>query len=684
MKTVLPHLCFLLLAASGAHAVDVLTQHNNLGRTGANLEETILTPANVNVNQFGKLFARTVDSQVYAQPLYMQGLAISNQTHNVVFVCTENDSVYAFDADNPADSTPLWRVSLGTPVPYGDVNGCTDLEPLIGITSTPVIDTNTGTIYVETKTVAGSNYYHELHALDITDGREKFGGPVTIQGTVGSVTFNPQHGNQRAGLLLLSNVIYVAMSSHCDWTPYNGWLFGYNATNLSQVAIFNTTPSSTNGEAAIWACGMAPAADTNGNIYVETGNGNFDAQLGGTDYGMCFLKFSTTNGLNLVDWFAPHNESALSSKDLDLGSGGPVLLPGTHLLAGLDKAGSMFLLDQNHLGHFSSTGSDTNILQEFSATPQTDCIGQDPVFWQGPTNQFIYISSGNGQTEAFDFTGTNIVTTPLATGSVTQSDRPGGLSLSANGATNGLLWVIDNSSSGTLRAYNAANMPTELWDSQQNSSRDGLGAYVKFSSPTIANGKVYAVTSSQLIVYGLLNITAAFSLSATPVSQVVGTQGVNTTYNTTVTGTNGFAASVDLSVSGLPTNTAASFNPPSVTGSGSSILTLTTSNTTPPGTYPLTITGAVGGYTNVTTAVLTVATTPGFSAIMLTGTAVVFNGTNGLPTETYEVLTSTNLTLPLTNWTVLVTDAFDSNGNFSFTNGIGTNAPGQFYRLQSQ
>lgn len=681
------HSLWVVLVMANVCAENVLTQHNDLSRTGADLEETILTPANVNSNQFGKLFVRNVDGQVYAQPLYVQGLAISNQTHNVVYVCTENNSVYAFDADNPGATNALWQVNLGPAVPYTDVNGCYDLEPLIGITSTPVIDLNTGTIYVEDKTVemiGSTNYYYQkLHALDLTTGREKFGGPVTIQGAVGGITFNAQHGNQRSGLLLLSNVVYLAFSSHCDWTPYNGWLFGYNSTNLSQVAIFNATPSSADGEGGIWACGMAPAADTNGNIYVATGNGTFDAESGGTNYGMCFLKLSTTNGLEVADWFSPYNEASLSGSDLDLGSGGPVLLPGTHLLVGLDKVGTMFLLDQNNLGHFSFNGtSDTNIVQEFTATPQTDTIGQSPVYWQGPTNQFIFISCGNGQTTAFGLIGTNIETTPLGAGSVTQDDRAGGLSLSANGTNNGILWAIDYGSGGTLRAYDAANMPTELWDSQQNSARDALGAYVKFVSPTIANGKVYVATDGQLVVYGLLNVSSAFSLSATPASRVAGTQSNSVSYLVTATGTNGFAGRVALSVSGLPANTTASFNPPSVSGSGSSTLTLANSDNVPPGVYTLTITGTAGGYTNVTTAALTVATTPDFTVFTMLGTNLVFGGTNGLPLETYYLLSSTNLALPLTNWSVVATNMFDVNGNFDFTNGMSPGFPRQFYLLQ--
>lgn len=505
-------LVWSLLSPSSAKAVNVLTQHNDLSRDGANLAETNLTPANVNVSTFGKVFTQTVDGQIYAQPLYVQGLTISNVTRNVVFVCTENNSVYAFDADNAAAGA-LWHTNLGAAVPYTDVNSCSDLKPVIGITGTPVIDPETGTLYLDSKTLqvngATTTYYHYLHALDITTGSEKYGGPVQIQGTVNGIVFNAQHGHQRAGLLLLSNVVYVAFSSHCDWTPYNGWLFGYNTTNLSQVAMFNTTPGSAGGEGAIWSGGMAPAADTHGNIYVITGNGTFNANTGGTNYGQCFIKFSTTNGLAVADWFSPFDEASLSSRDRDIGTGGAVLLPGTELLTGMGKNGTNYLLDQNHLGHFSTGSSDTNIVQEFLATLPSDRIGQSPVYWHGPTNQYIYMSTENTNTLTYLFNGSTIQTTPLAVGAAKQGSVPGGISLSANADTNGILWVIDSGSGGTLRAYDAANMPNELWDSQQDSSRDALGGFVKFCSPTVANGKVYAPTASQLVVYGLIGSSAA-------------------------------------------------------------------------------------------------------------------------------------------------------------------------------
>ncbi len=492
-------------------AVNVLTQHNDNLRTGANLNEYVLTTSNVNTGQFGKLFSRTVDGQMYAQPLYVHSLAISNKTRNVVYVCTETNSVFAFDADDPAASNALWQVNLGPPVPIPDLNNCGDLSPQVGITGTPVIDPVSGTLYVEAKTVESGNYIHRLHALDLITGQEKFGGPVAIQGTVSgtgdgsnTVTFSGQHVFNRPGLLLLSNVVYIGFGSHCDWAPYHGWLFGYNATNLQQVSIFNTTPNGS--EAAIWSCGMGPAADSNGNIYVMTGNGTFDKNTGGPDLGDSFIKLTPSNGtIAVTDWFTPHDQATLSANDQDIGTGGPVLMPSTNIFVGLGKTGAMYVIDRNDFGGFA-IGADTNIVQVFNPVPGTCCIGQSPVYWNGPTNQFIYTWTGSDVIKAFKFNGFTFQTTPLSQGSTTQS-RPGGTSLSANGnlAGSGIVWGIESGSGGTVHAYDATNVSHELWNSQQNSGRDSLGSYVKFASPTIVNGKVYAPTgANKLVVYSLL------------------------------------------------------------------------------------------------------------------------------------------------------------------------------------
>jgi hypothetical protein len=456
------------LLFSQAQAANVLTQHNDLSRTGANTSETILTTANVNSANFGKLFADAVDGQVYAQPLYVANLSLPEGTHNVVFVCTENNSVYAFDADTAGIT--YWHVNLGTPF----TPSCGDLTPVVGITGTPVIDSSSGTLYVDTKLESGPS--QKLHALDITTGAEKFGGPATVSATA----FSASVEHQRPGLLLLNGVVYVSFGSHCDDGAYHGYVLGYNATNLSQVYSFNVTPTGSQG--AVWSGGMAPAADTNGNIYIMTANGTFD---GVSNYGESMIKL---NGrLSVQDYATPANWSTLNSEDRDFGSGGAVLLP-THYAVGMGKDGNIYLADINNMGHVG------NFAQMFSAQSEGDTVGKSPVYWQGPSLQYIFALHSSSPTKSFKFTGSNIVTTPLGTAAFSQSDRCGGLSLSANGTTNGIVWEVGSDSN--LRAYDAVNFPTLLWTGS-------VGTYVKMASPTIANGKVYVGTANNLGVWGL-------------------------------------------------------------------------------------------------------------------------------------------------------------------------------------
>src|SRR2546426_5535919 len=367
------------LAAQGN--VNVLTYHNDNARAGQNTNETILTLANVNVTSFGKLFSQVVDGYVYAQPLYVANLAIPGKgTHNVLFIATEHDSVYAFDADDNlgANAAPLWQVSFIDPaagvttVPTEDTGEGGDLIPEIGITSTPVIALTTGTIYVEAKTkeTAGTTrYVHRLHALEITTGAEKLGGPVVIQAVIpgngdgddglGHVPFNPLRQLNRPGLLLLNGVIYLAFASHGDQSPYHGWVLAYAAPTLQQVGAYNTTPNG--GLGGIWQAGGGLAADAGGNIYFETGNGTFSTNNldnAANNFGDSFIKLSTTNGLAVADYFTPFDQDVLEAFDLDLGSGGAVVLPegvgsATHprLFGGSGKGGAVYPLDRGDLGH---------------------------------------------------------------------------------------------------------------------------------------------------------------------------------------------------------------------------------------------------------------------------------------------------------------------------------------------
>jgi hypothetical protein len=470
---------FLVISAMAvAGQVNVLTQHNNNARTGANLSETILTTSNVDVNSFGKLFTHSVDGKVFAQPLYMQGLNIAGGTHNVVFVATENNSVYAFDADS--SGVTYWHKNLGAPF---SISSCSDLTPVVGITGTPVIDLSTGTLYVATKLASGPS--QKLHALSIFDGSEKFGGPVTVDDT----DFNPDTQHQRPGLLLLNGVVYAGYGSHCDHGSYHGFLLAFDASTLTRLHSLNITPSGSDG--SIWQSGTGLSADSAGNIYLITANGSWN---GSSDFGESYVKLNSS--LSVLDYFTPSNWASLNSGDTDLGAGGAMLVPPQYIV-GLGKDGDMHLVDQNSMGHLGGG------VQSFSAEAHADTTGMSPVYWQGPSKQYIFVSHGNSPTKSFEFTGSSINTAPLGTNSITQADRPGGMSLSANGNSEGILWLIG--SDNIVRAYDAVNFPKELWDSHQNSSRDSMGSYVKFVAPTVANGKVYVATQNSLVVYGLLS-----------------------------------------------------------------------------------------------------------------------------------------------------------------------------------
>jgi hypothetical protein len=503
--------------------VNVLTGHNDNARTGLNTNETVLTPANVTSTNFGQLFTQAVDGYVYAQPLVAANLAIPGKgVHNVVFVATEHDSVYAFDADDDSGSNtlPLWQRSFINPaagvtsVPSSDV-GCTDLLPEVGITSTPVIDPVSGTIYVEAKTKEVSNgvmnYVHRLHALDVATGGEKFGGPVVIQASVpgtgdgndgaGNVPFDPLRHMNRPGLLLSQGVVYLAYASHCDNGPYHGWLLGYDAQTLALSNVFNATPNG--GLGGIWQSGAGPAADDRGNIFVMTGNGTFDS-TNNNDYGDSFLKLSTTNGLQLADYFTPSNQDVLNDGDIDLGSGGPMLLPDEggslahpHLVVGCGKEGKIYLLDRDNLGQFNSA-NDNQVVQELpNAVNGT---------WSSPAyfNNTIYYLGSDDLLRAFQISQASLSQTLQGPSSY---GFPGATpSISANGTNNGIVWALQtdafgNNGAAILHAYDATNVALELYNSD-NMNQDP-GPAVKFAVPTIANGKVYVGAQYTLAVYGL-------------------------------------------------------------------------------------------------------------------------------------------------------------------------------------
>jgi hypothetical protein len=498
----------------------VFTYHNDNARTGQNLNETVLTTGNVNTTQFGKRFTYPVDDKIYAQPLYVPNVNIPSQgAHNVVYVATENDSVYAFDADG-LQSAPLWQVSFlssgVTPVVEATDIGCTNMFGHVGITGTPVFNSATNAIYLvaTTKEIAGSTttFVQRLHALNVTTGEELTGTPVVIQASVdgsgdggATVTFNPLMENQRAGLLLLNGVIYIAWSSHCDILPYHGWMMGYDAASLLQVAVYNTTPNGDKG--GIWQGGSAPAVDEFNNMYVETGDGLFDANSGGPDVGDTFLEMSTTSWPVVEDYFTPSDQTSLDDLNKDLGSCGPLVLPDQpgstpHLVVGCDKLGRIFVLNRDNMGGYSSSGD--IIFQEItgSLAPSSRSVA---AYWQN----YVYFVSVSDFLKQFRLYNGMLSTTPVAQGLASFSYPGVTPSISANGSSNGIVWVLDSSNFASggpavLNAYDATNTANLLYSSAQNSSRDSAGGSVKFTVPTVANGKVYVPTASELDVYGLL------------------------------------------------------------------------------------------------------------------------------------------------------------------------------------
>ncbi len=474
----------------------VYTYHNNLMRDGVNSKEYALNTSSVKPSTFGKRFGCAIDAGAYAQPLWVANVSIGGGTHNVLIAASQHDTVYAFDADASPCQT-YWSKSLlasgETWANAGDV-GTGDISNEIGIVGTPVIDPSTKTIYVVSKSKNGGTFHQRLHALSLVDGSEKFSGPQEINFTSGGHTFNPLRQNERCGLALVNGVVYIAYASHGDQPTYYGWVVGYNASNLALTSVFNDDPNSAFG--GIWMAGGAPAADSSNNLYVITGNGNFD---GNTEFGDSFLKLSS--GLSLSNSFTPTNESNLNGSDADLGSGGAAVLvdqnssPVPHLVIGGGKEGKLYLLNRDNLGGKNS--GDTGAVQTFSVG---NGIFATPAFWQNT----LYLGPVGDRVKAytFDTSSGKFSTSPSST-SPGSFGFPGSTpSVSSQGSSNGIVWAIQNNGSAVLHAYDATNLGNELWNSN-NSSVDRAGGAVKFTVPTVANGKVYVGTSGEISVYGL-------------------------------------------------------------------------------------------------------------------------------------------------------------------------------------
>jgi hypothetical protein len=493
--------------------VSVLTNKYDNARDGQNPSETLLSSATVNSTQFGKLFASNVDGYVSAQPLYMYGLAINGGTHNVAFVATEHDSVFAFDADT---GVQLWQTSLlypaGATTVSMAVQGCGGVTGLneVGIVGTPVIDPTTNTLYVDAKTAVSGTYYHYLHALDVTTGLEKFGGPTEITGSASGLTFPAKNLLQRPALLLLNGAVYVAFGSNgCDTTG-RGWLFAYSASTLQQLAVMTIQPDESYGS-SIWQSGVGPAADSAGNVYVSTANGDFDYP-NFPDYGDSILKLQLgTNEFVVNDYFTPFDQGTLAGDDMDLGSGGVTLLPqqttGSYpnLMVTAGKRGDIYLLNMNDLGGYNTTSND-QIPQYLPSALGTYYHGS-PLYFNNGSDQLVYFLSHQDYLKSFSLANGSLTEFAQTTTKLTTYGLP---TISSNGTSNGILWQVQNSAGvPLLTAYDATAL-LQLYNSgQATGGRDTLGTVTHFATPTVANGKVYAGTQTQLVVYGLFNKIAA-------------------------------------------------------------------------------------------------------------------------------------------------------------------------------
>src|ERR1700693_2950391 len=561
-------LAFLLIPAESRAQVSVWTNHNDNARTGANLNETILNTSNVNVNQFGKLFAYSVDASVYSQPLYIPNVAISGVgTRNVLYIATMNDSLYSLYADATTASQPLWMVNFTnpgagiTPIPSDDVeiaNTSHNIAGPIGIEGTPVIDQSTKTMYFVARTKENGAYFARLHAIDITSGAEKFGGPVAIQASVpsttgydvsnGKVTFGTLMQNQRPGLALVNGMVLIGWASHGgDVPPYHGWLMAYDTQTLQQVGVFNSTPNV--GDVGMWMSDQPPAVDAAGNVYFSTGNGDWDNTRG--NFGQSVIQLSTANKtIALSNYFTPYNWASINVNDQDLGVTGNLLIPNTNLLLVGSKTGDFYLLNTANLGGVKTNNSHT----PKDVVPAAGHTHGAPVYWNSPNlGPLVYIWPEGDLLKALHFNGATFDTPPAMESTFRDAvGMPGAmLSLSANGGTagTGILWTsmpyrqdaLIAVLHGILRAFDATDVTKELWDTHLNITRDDLGNFAKFCPPTVVNGRVYLATfSNQVVVYGLLGKGGSGVVSGPPgLTGTLGTPAAS--QNLTTLGTSDWA-----------------------------------------------------------------------------------------------------------------------------------------------
>lgn len=661
--------------------IDILAERYDDSRSGANLTETALDTSNVNVSTFGKLWSYTVSGSVYAQPLYVHDLAVPGQgTHNVLLVATMNDMIYAFDADSPVDA-PLYSRDMTSNGEFApciiDVLGYNDnIIGNVGIEGTPVIDRATNTIWFVARTettdtgqCGGANpaFTQRLHALDLTTFAEKPGSPVVLGGSVpcnpsgggsacngGTLTFDSKIEDQRSSLALSNGRVFIAWSGHSDQFAYHGWVMVYDAATLQQTRIWSSAPDGTsfNG-GGIWMAGRAPVVDASNNVYYTTGNGTWD---GDTNFGESFVKLGPTPDAPLLDWFTPDDVDFLNSTDLDLGGSGPILIPGTDLIVSGGKSGVFYLTHTSGMGH--RTTNDVGIVQSFdNSNPagSNDQIKGGPVYWNrdGGAGPWMYVwSDGCNHFNAYRFNGTTFDTPPASQSTLlSQCGSSGGvLTLSANGSApgSGVVWSSmvktgDGNSDvhpGILRAFDADDLRTELWNSEQNHDRDGSGNWPKFSAPTVVNGRVYlasfpvdGIADAQVNTYGLL-AEPDFSFATTPDNPGVAPGG-EATYTISTTAANGFSAPVHFDVDGLPAGASATFSPNDVAPPATTTLAVTTDPSTPPGEYPIVISAGGGTLDHTLAAGLYVTdATPGQGVISIdfvgAGAMLAASGVSGV------------------------------------------------------
>ena len=499
----------------------MMTYHGERFRSGLNAQERALAPSRVNTTTFKKLFTRSVDGQIYAQPLYAANLLIGTSYQNVVYIATEHDSVYAFNADGKATS-PIWKRNfLGTnittvPKPSNEL-----LSPEIGITGTPVIDPSSKTLYVVATTIESGVVKHKLHALGLRTGAEKFGGPVTVSGGYGGVTFAASRHLQRPALLLVNGNVIICFGSYEDRLPYQGWIFSYSAGGgtLHRTGVLSTAPSSS-GRAAIWNSGGGPAADTKGNIFVVTGNGVFNLNTGGASAGNSFLKLTLSNGaFHILDFYTPSNYASLNVDDLDLGSGGPMIAPTQSgaavpslILCG-GKDGIIYVVNRSNMGHYSATTD--HAVQKLAIGHPEPINGNwfTPANWNG----YVYFGGMNESVMAFKFANGLLPSSPSSQTTKVFGYPGASATVSANGTSNAIAWVLDNSrfvggdldggvntpGPAVLHAFRADDLSVELYNSSQAGTRDIAGTAIKFTIPTVANGHVYVGGAKKLTVYGI-------------------------------------------------------------------------------------------------------------------------------------------------------------------------------------